>query len=257
MEASFIVEHRIYITRGPVRLLPEDGKTALWVRMMDRFFGNYIMTPVQKLVSDRRRPEATRDRYGVADAKTLLDTAYRWLDDTMAERTWAAGGSFSLADCAAAPFLFYADWAHEIDPKLTHVRAYRARRLARSSFARGVAEARPYPALFPLGTPNRDRCRSSTAVVVSSAVKADAMQCRTKLRSLTNFADGQSFAFSRTFGAVALQTLTIMLKSVFDRVDTSDVAAWMRRGAHFLENAETPDQLRSDLKRELSSLLHK
>jgi glutathione S-transferase len=156
MEASIIVEHLDLLHRGPVRLLPEDGKAALRVRMMDRFFDNYVMTPMQKLVSDRIRPQDKRDPYGVAEAKALLDTAYRWLDGHMAERTWAAGSSFSLADCAAAPSLFYADWAREIDPTLTHVLAYRGRLLARPSFARAVDEARSYRELFPLGAPNRD-----------------------------------------------------------------------------------------------------
>ena len=156
VEASIIIEHLDLHYRGSVRLLPADGPTALGVRMMDRFFDNYIMTPMSKLVSDRIRPAESRDPYGVAEARTLLDTAYRWLDGTLADRTWAAGSSFSLADCAAAPSLFYADWAHEIGPKLTHVRAYRARLLARPSFARAVDEARPYRRLFPLGAPDRD-----------------------------------------------------------------------------------------------------
>ena len=85
-----------------------------------------------------------------------LVTAYGWLDEIMARREWAAGGSFSLADCAAAPFLFYADWTHAIDAKFAHVHAYRRRLLARPSFARAVDEARPYRSLFPLGAPNRD-----------------------------------------------------------------------------------------------------
>jgi glutathione S-transferase len=156
MESSIIIEHLDLYHRGPVRLLPEDGKAALAARMMDRFFDNYIMTPMQKLVNDRLRPQAHRDPQGVAEATTLLDTAYRWLDDRMANRTWATGEAFSLADCAAAPSLFYADWTHAIDPRFQHVRAYRARLLSRPSFARAVDEARPYRALFPLGAPNRD-----------------------------------------------------------------------------------------------------
>jgi glutathione S-transferase len=74
----------------------------------------------------------------------------------MATRTWAAGDAFSMADCAAAPSLFYADWVHEIDPAFAHLRAYRARLLARPSIARAVDEARPFRPLFPLGAPDRD-----------------------------------------------------------------------------------------------------
>src|SRR3546814_15061722 len=102
---------------------------------MDRYFDNYISTPQQKVVFDSLRPEADRDARGVADARAMLDTAYAWLDRHMAGREWAAGDDFSLADCGAAPFLFYADWTHRIDPAFGNVVAYRKRLLARPSFA--------------------------------------------------------------------------------------------------------------------------
>jgi glutathione S-transferase len=86
----------------------------------------------------------------------MLDRIYAWLDKHLAGRTWAAGENFSLADCAAAPSLFYADWAHEIPPAYAALRAYRARLLARPSVARAVDEARPYRRYFPLGAPDRD-----------------------------------------------------------------------------------------------------
>ncbi|MCC8401104.1 glutathione S-transferase family protein [Paraburkholderia sp. MMS20-SJTN17] len=155
-EATIIIEYLGLHYPGPVALLPADPRAALQVRAMDRFFDNYISTPQQKIVFDCLRPEAERDTRGVAEARAMLDTAYAWLDRHMAEREWAAGDSFSLADCGAAPFLFYADWAHPIDPAFAHVRAYRQRLLARPSFARAVDEARPYRPLFPLGAPDRD-----------------------------------------------------------------------------------------------------
>ena len=104
---------------------------------------------------DALRPEAARDAYGVRQAREMLDTAYAWLDRAMARREWAAG-EFSLADCAAAPFLFYADWTHPIGVAHPNVAAYRRRLLERPSFARAVDEARPYRRLFPLGAPDRD-----------------------------------------------------------------------------------------------------
>jgi glutathione S-transferase len=156
LEASCIIEYLDLYRPGPVRLVPADAKAALEVRVMDRFFDNYISTPQQKVVSDRLRPEHVRDAYGTAEARAMLDKAYDWLDRVMAGREWAAGDDFSLADCAAAPFLFYADWTHPIDPRFGHVRAYRARLLARPSFARAVDEARPYRSYFPLGAPDRD-----------------------------------------------------------------------------------------------------
>jgi glutathione S-transferase len=156
VEATIIIEHLDLHHPGPVRLIPEDRTAALEARTLDRFFDNYVMTPMQKMVFDAIRQEADRDPYGVAEARRLLDTAYGWLDRHMAGRDWAAGEAFSLADCAAAPSLFYADWVHPIDASFAKVRAYRERLLARPSFARAVDEARPYRSFFPLGAPDRD-----------------------------------------------------------------------------------------------------
>ena len=156
IEASIIIEHLDRAHPGAVPLFPADPATALDVRMMDRVFDNYVMTPMQKLVLNAIRPAADRDPYGATEARAMLDTIYGWLDRTLAGRTWAAGETFSLADCAAAPSLFYADWAHEIDARHAHLRAYRARLLARPSVARAVDEARPFRPFFPLGAPDRD-----------------------------------------------------------------------------------------------------
>ena len=156
MEASIIIEHLALHHPGSVRLIPEDAHVALDVRTMDRFFDNYVSTPLQKIVFDSIRAAENRDRHGVAEAREMLDTAYRWLDDTMSGREWAAGDVFSLADCAAAPALFYADWTHPIGERHSHVVAYRRRLLQRPSFARAVDEARPYRGYFPLGAPDRD-----------------------------------------------------------------------------------------------------
>ena len=155
-EASSIIEYLGLYHPGPRRLIPADAKAALEVRTLDRFFDNYISTPQQKIVFDRLRDEPNRDRLGVADARAMLETAYAWLDRAMATREWAASDDFSLADCAAAPFLFYADWTHAIDDVYLNVRSYRNRLLARPSFARAVDEARPYRNYFPLGAPDRD-----------------------------------------------------------------------------------------------------
>lgn len=155
-EASCIVEYLQLRHPGPVRLIPDDPEAALRVRLLDRFFDNYVSTPQQKIVFDSMRSESDRDPYGVAEARRMLDTAYAWLEGTLDGRTWAAGEAFTLADCGAAPFLFYADWTHAIDPRYRNVRAYRERLLARPSFARAVDEARPYRSYFPLGAPDRD-----------------------------------------------------------------------------------------------------
>jgi glutathione S-transferase len=157
LEASCIIEYLQLHYPGPTPLIPPDADAALEVRMLDRFFDNYVSTPQQKFVADKLRPEsANRDPHGVEEARAMLDTSYAWLDERMATREWAVGDTFTLADCGAAPFLFYADWTHPIDPRFAHLRAYRERLLARPSFERAVDEARPYRSYFPLGAPDRD-----------------------------------------------------------------------------------------------------
>lgn len=156
IESSIIIEHLQLHHPGPVRLIPDEPRAALEVRFLDRFFDLYVSTPQQKIVFDAIRPPESRDPEGVREARQMLETAYRWLDPTIAAREWAAGDAFTLADCAAAPALFYADWTHPIDAAFANVRAYRERLLARPSFARAVDEARPYRPLFPLGAPDRD-----------------------------------------------------------------------------------------------------
>ena len=155
-EATSIIEHLALRHPGPVRLIPDDAGAALEVRRMDRVFDNYVMTPMNWIVHDARRAPAERNPLGVAEGRVLLDTVYRWLEGRMAGRQWCCGDAFSLADCAAAPSLFYADWAHPISAGFAHLRAYRARLLARPSIARAVEEARPYRKLFPPGAPDRD-----------------------------------------------------------------------------------------------------
>jgi glutathione S-transferase len=156
IEATIIIEHLAEYHPGPMRLISTDSKAALSTRFMDRFFDNYVMTPMQKIVGDSLRDPGSRDSKGVAVAREELETSYAWLDSVMRDRQWATGEHYSLADCAAAPSLFYADWAHEIERRFAHVRAYRARLLARPSVARAVDEARPYRGFFPLGAPDRD-----------------------------------------------------------------------------------------------------
>jgi glutathione S-transferase len=156
LEATAVIEYLEAVHPGPVRLIPADALAAVDVRMMDRVFDNYISTPQQQVVFDSLRAPEVRDAHGVAQARAMLETSYAWLDERMATREWAAADTFSLADCAAAPALFYADWTHPIAPRFTHLLAYRRRLLARPSFARAVNEARPYRPLFPLGAPDRD-----------------------------------------------------------------------------------------------------
>jgi glutathione S-transferase len=151
MESSVIVE---YVAPD---LVPDDADDAREVRMLDRIFDNHVMSPMQAIVAEHipflnPTPDPTR----IARAREALDKIYRWLNARLAGRQWAAGDTFTLADCAGAPSLFYADWVQPIPDALTAIKAYRARVLARPSVSRVVDEARPYRPLFPLGAPDRD-----------------------------------------------------------------------------------------------------
>jgi glutathione S-transferase len=162
LESSTIIEYLDRHYPGPAKLVPEDPQAALDVRMLDRVFDNYVMTPMQKIVLDHLRPLESRDPFGVQQAHEMLDTAYAWLDGRLAPKPglaakkWASGETLSLADCAAAPSLFYADWVHEIPTNCANLKSYRARLLAHPAVSRAVDEARPYRKNFPPGAPDRD-----------------------------------------------------------------------------------------------------
>lgn len=155
-EASVILEH-LQRFCGGTRLIPDEPRAAMEVRFLDRFFDNHVMNAMQPAVSEALRPDG-RPETARIEAAQALDVSYAWLEERLEGRTWAAGDEtgFSLADCAAAPSLFYADWTHPIGEAFPRVRAYRARLLARPSVARAVDGARPYRHYFPLGAPDRD-----------------------------------------------------------------------------------------------------
>lgn len=156
VETSIIIEYLDLKHPGPLRFLPPDPMTALDVRFFDRFFDLHIMDAAQHAVNGALTGDPVKRKDGLALSQEKLDRAYPWLNATLAGRTWATGENFTLADCAAAPSLFYADWIHPIPDTLTALKAYRARLLARPSFARAVDEARYFRPFFPLGAPDRD-----------------------------------------------------------------------------------------------------
>ncbi|WP_228897237.1 glutathione S-transferase family protein [Acidovorax sp. Leaf73] len=156
VESSIVIEHLQMAHPGPVQLIPDDPAAALQVRFMDRFFDLHVMAPVQHAVNAALTGDPAKRVDGVAWAADKLEKAYAWLEGEWARRTWAAGDGFTMADCAAAPALFYADWTHPIAASYPLLRAYRARLLARPSFAQAVEGGRPYRHYFPLGAPDRD-----------------------------------------------------------------------------------------------------
>jgi glutathione S-transferase len=156
VESTIIIEHLMLKHGGRVRWLPDDPFEALEVRFLDRFFDNDVMTAMQKPVFEALKSNGARKDEAMAEAGRALDLACGWLEQRLKGRTWAAGETLSLADCAAAPSLFYADWVHPIAAPFAKRRPYRSRLLAWPAFARAVDEARPYRQYFPLGAPDRD-----------------------------------------------------------------------------------------------------
>ena len=155
IESTSIIEHLDACHPGPNRWIPE-GSAGRRTRFLDRFFDIYVMSNMQKAGLDILRPEESRDPYGVEQARAELNLAYDWLETNLGDGPWAVGDRFTLADCAAAPSLFYADWLEEIGPSRPRLAAYRARLLAHPVVARAVDEGRPYRAYFPMGAPDRD-----------------------------------------------------------------------------------------------------
>jgi glutathione S-transferase len=142
-ESSIVLE---YLAGG--RLIPGDPERALECRMRDRFCDLYVADPMSKIVTDNLRPEGHHDSFGVQEARKQLATAYRVVDGWLEGKEWAVGETFTMADCAAAPALFYANLVQPFGD-FPSVAAYFARLEKRPSYARVRAEAEPYMKLFP------------------------------------------------------------------------------------------------------------
>ncbi|QND38784.1 glutathione S-transferase family protein [Rhizobium leguminosarum bv. viciae] len=148
-ETSIIIEYLEQYYPGPIRLLPLEIDRALQVRLWDRFFDLYVQTPMQTLVSNHMRPEGTADEREVEAAKATLATAYSMIEKQLADKPWISGDGFTMADCAAAPALFYAETLIPFSREQPNLRAYYDRLLARPSFGRVLEEARPYFKFYP------------------------------------------------------------------------------------------------------------
>jgi glutathione S-transferase len=148
-ESSILIEYLQIYHPGAVRLIPQDPDAALEVRARDRFFDLSVQVPMQKIVNDRIRPADAKDPHGLAEARAHLATALDIVERDLEGRTWAAGETFSMADCAAAPALFYADKVMPLAPDRPNAAAYLKRLKARPSYARTLKEAEPYLHMFP------------------------------------------------------------------------------------------------------------
>ncbi|HET9930435.1 MAG TPA: glutathione S-transferase family protein [Polyangiaceae bacterium] len=147
-ESTIIIEYLAQHFPAARDLIPQDPDAALETRLRDRFFDLYVSEPMQKIVLDKLRPPGANDPHGVTQAKNSLEVAYDMLERDMIGRTWATGDHFDMADCSAAPALYYANRVAPIGQR-PNVRAYLERLQQRPSFARVLREAEPYFALFP------------------------------------------------------------------------------------------------------------
>lgn len=148
-ETSIIIEYLQQRYPGPVQLLPDDPERLLDVRLWDRFYDLYVGAPMQKIVTDRIRPEGANDPHGVAEARATLNTAYAMIEGQLHGKRWAIGDTFTMADCSALPALFFASVVCPFREDQQQLAAYLERLLQRPSIERVIAEARPYFKFFP------------------------------------------------------------------------------------------------------------
>jgi glutathione S-transferase len=150
-ESTSIIEYLAQHYPGPVQLIPKDPDAALTVRAQDRFYDLNVHLLTQKVITDRLRPAGQNDTFGVEHARALLQTALRIVDKDMAKRTWAGGDAFTMADCAAAPTLFYYNKAvTPLAGSFDNLAAYLDRLIKRPSYARALKEAEPFLKYVPM-----------------------------------------------------------------------------------------------------------
>jgi glutathione S-transferase len=148
-ETSIIIEYLDKHYPGRTRLIPDDAGRALQARLADRLYDLYLHQPMQTIVGDRLRPAGSKDPFGVEQARTRIKSVYNIVEKDMAAKTWAIGEDFTLADCAAGPALFYANWVEPFPATHKVLAAYHTRLTERPSYARALAEAEPYFRMFP------------------------------------------------------------------------------------------------------------
>lgn len=148
-ESTIIIEYLALHYAGRTALIPSDPDLARETRLLDRFYDLRVSEPMQKIVGDRLRPPGKDDPEGVLQAQAALRTAYTMIEQSSATKTWAMGDAFSMADCAAAPALYYANLVLPLGDAHPNASAYLQRLCARPSYARVLREAEPYLPIFP------------------------------------------------------------------------------------------------------------
>jgi glutathione S-transferase len=148
-ESSIIIEYLELHYPGKTKLIPADAELARQMRFRDRFYDLYVAVPMQKVVTDRLRPAGKSDPHGVEEAKAMLRTSLDLVEREMRDKTWAMGDAFTMADCAAAPALFYASKVLPVAETHKNAHRYLERLMQRPSYARALGEAEPYFKMFP------------------------------------------------------------------------------------------------------------
>jgi glutathione S-transferase len=148
-ESSTIIEYLAQHYPGKSSLVPVDPDLSRQTRLRDRFFDLYVNMPMQKIVGDKLRPAGKNDPFGVEQARSQLETALGMLEPEMGKARWAMGDVFTMADCAAAPSLFYANLVRPFVDTHKNLAGYFSRLKERLSVARVFKEAEPYLHMFP------------------------------------------------------------------------------------------------------------
>jgi glutathione S-transferase len=148
-ESTSIIEYLERHCPGPVRLIPQEEEAAAEVRAKDRFYDLHVHYHMQRIVADKLRPEDGHDPIGVSESKGRLQTALQMAEVDLATLRWACGDAFSMADCAAAPALFFIDKMMPLKNQYPHLDAYLNRLKQRPSYARVLMEAEPFLKFFP------------------------------------------------------------------------------------------------------------
>ncbi|MEQ1515265.1 MAG: glutathione S-transferase family protein [Usitatibacteraceae bacterium] len=147
-ESSIIIEYLDQFFASKRKLIPDSLDEALHVRLWDRIFDNYVQGPMQEIVGDHLR-NANGD---LTTARATLETAYGLIDEQAKAGGWVASADFSMADCAAAPALFYASTIQSFPTNCTHLSAYFERLMERESVRRVLDEAKPYFSMYPFSS---------------------------------------------------------------------------------------------------------
>lgn len=142
-ESSIIVEYIDNQFEQEPILIPRDPELARRARFMDRMCDLYLNDPVVNLIFESWKPEDEQNRELISKSSERIGTMYRFMDDQLSSSPYLAGETFSIADCAAMPVLFYANSFAPFGG-FDNIFRYWEEVSSRPSFVRLKQEAEPY-----------------------------------------------------------------------------------------------------------------